>query len=252
MLNKNDILKSSGKKVLLYSGGLDSYILSKFIEPDVFLYCDLGLRDSESEKYWLLKSNKNIVIDNRFRQGDLQKSIAFTPLRATLMTCVASYYGEEIYIGALNGEAYLTHTDEFKTRMENLLTYMYSAFVEDQQKKIQIKTPLSNLYKGEIIDKYLSEVPGASLEKLAEDTFSCYNPTLDHQECGLCRHCVHKWITLMSRGYDMSYKFVTNTHPNKKFLKKIILEQHDRTKDTECGSPFDSKVINSLYIILKE
>ena len=44
-----NVEKIKGKKVLLYSGGMDSYIIDKLWKPDVKLYINYGLRQNEIE-----------------------------------------------------------------------------------------------------------------------------------------------------------------------------------------------------------
>ena len=255
MFDRSSVLDSSGKKVVLYSSGLDSYILSKIVKPDVLLYCDIGINISESEKFWLnlqTSRSQDVVIDDRFYMGDIQRTTGFmTPLRLTIMNFIGSYYGEEIFGGSLKGEKFLANTEEFEKQTSELLSYMYSEPTYSKNpKKITIKTLFKDLTKGEIIDKYLSEVENASLEKLATETFSCRLPTSDHEHCGECMDCIHKWILLFSRGYDMKSQFVTKCKPKKETIEFIV--KRNKELENTKGALYNEKDASFLEKIVKE
>ena len=249
-LSRDTVLDHSGKKVLLYSGGMDSYILSKFIDSDVLLYCDIGINISEAEKYWLSLQHgreKKVLIDDRFKLGDIQRLTGFvTPLRLTIMNFIASYYGDEIYGACLKGEKFLANTEEFERQASELLTYMYSEpSYSTTPKKISIHSPFKDFLKGDIVDRYLKEIPDASLDTLAKNTFSCREPSYHNGLCGKCLDCSFKWAILMSRGYDMRGMFDTRSKPSNDTLRMMV-SKHEELARTPLGSVYDETTISFM------
>ena len=47
------------KKVLLYSGGMDSWLINKLEKPDVKLFVDLGTKSTQGE---IKKLDKDVIV----------------------------------------------------------------------------------------------------------------------------------------------------------------------------------------------
>lgn len=184
-----------GKKVLLYSGGLDSWLIDKLWKPDVKLYVDMNTKYSLSECFNLPKDVKRENLD----LGKWEREDAIIPLRNLYLLMLASNYGDEITMGCLAGDRSLDKTYEFSEKSEELLNYLYSPqWWIPEGRKIKINTYFKQFTKTELLKKYLDE--GGNIEQAWKESFSCYNPTgLD--VCYNCKPCQRKFITFAELGY---------------------------------------------------
>lgn len=186
------------KKVLLYSGGVDSWLIDKLWHPDVKLYVDIGGDYSEAEK-------KRLPEDVRVLQfpllGTFEDPVThFVPLRNLYFLMLASHYGEHICFGATRGDRNRNDkTPEFINETEKLLRYVMGkqrGIFEDS--RIIIERRYSEMYKHELIDEYLRQ--GGDIKDVAEQTFSCYTP-VNNCECMQCRSCFKKYAEMTYFGY---------------------------------------------------
>src|SRR5438105_9917772 len=88
------------KRVLLYSGGVDSSALGLLWPHDMKLYVDMHTRYSAAER-GRLRPDVTIV-DLPLTQWERPDGII--PMRNLLLVTLASLYGEEIAFGAIAGE----------------------------------------------------------------------------------------------------------------------------------------------------
>ena len=89
------------KKVLLYSGGVDSWLINKIWNPDIKLYIDIHNEYSEIEKSQLPKDT--IIIDFPYL-SKIERKDKYVPLRNLYFLMIASNYGDEICLGATAGD----------------------------------------------------------------------------------------------------------------------------------------------------
>lgn len=82
------------KKVLLYSGGLDSYIISRLWKPDVKLYFDYGIPQNVEE----IKHLPSDVIIKKINLSDYMQDDGLNtiPLRNLFFSAMAVNYGDVI------------------------------------------------------------------------------------------------------------------------------------------------------------
>src|SRR5438445_3549767 len=90
-----NLAELQGKRVLLYSGGLDSFLASWFKQPDVNLYVNLHTQYSEKELKHLAPPpiGKLVVVDGpNLASAELQPSLV-VPHRNALLVLLAAHYG---------------------------------------------------------------------------------------------------------------------------------------------------------------
>ena len=102
------------KKVLLYSGGMDSWLIDKIWKPDVKLYIDINGEYSKEE----IKRLPNDVIVEKLDLGRFEREDKIIPMRNLFFVTLASLYGEEICLGATAGDRVLDKSIEFKNKVE--------------------------------------------------------------------------------------------------------------------------------------
>ena len=99
------------KKVLLYSGGMDSYIIDRLWKPDVKLFIDYGTEQTAEERKRLPKDVIVKEIDlSQYIEND---GINTIPLRNLLFANIAINYGDIVAIGGLKDDLHYDKTKKF-------------------------------------------------------------------------------------------------------------------------------------------
>lgn len=177
-------------KVLLYSGGMDSFVLSRLYDYDTCLYIYTKSAYDDAQLSRIVKNPpKNLSIDCRLQLGDCQLDddpTATVPARNLLFITIASYYGNEIHFGATKNSRHADKDPYFVNQTEMLLNHIY----DPHDRKIRIVAPFQNYTKQDILDKWYSL--GGTMQQLHDYTFTCYTPILDRRECGTCPACLKK------------------------------------------------------------
>lgn len=93
------------KKVLLYSGGMDSWLIDKIWKPDVKLYVDMGTKYSQEE----IKRLPADVVVEKLDLSKWEREDKIIPLRNMYLIGIATNYGNEICLGATAGDRCLTN-----------------------------------------------------------------------------------------------------------------------------------------------
>ena len=188
------------KKVLLYSGGMDSWIIDKLWKPDIKLFIDVGTKSSKEERKRLPKDV--IVKEIDLEEFEQKGGYYLLPLRNLILVTIASYYGDEICLGSVGGSVHYDNNEKFRKDTEDLLNYLYS---ENNTKKIKIVLPYMNTSKADLVRLYKEQ--GGDLEEAFKSSFSCYEP-INGEECGQCESCKKKILAFKENGFDINGKEV--------------------------------------------
>ena len=181
------------KKVLLYSGGMDSWIIDKLWKPDIKLFIDIKTPSSKEERKRLPKDV--IIKELDLSEYEEKTGSHLLPLRNLILAEIASYYGDTICIGSVGGSIHYDNNEKFRNDTEQLLNYLYS---ENNSKKIKIELPYMNTSKEELVRLYKEK--GGNLEEAFNNSFSCYEP-VNGKECGECISCKQKIEAFKKNGY---------------------------------------------------
>lgn len=193
------------KKVLLYSGGMDSWLMSKLWKPDIKLYVDMKTRYSENELARIRKEPDVQVVD--FPLGQWEREDAIIPLRNLYLAMVAcNVTGSEdveILIGATAGDRVLDKSPEFVNKATDLLSYLYTPqHWIPEGKKVRVCIDYKQYTKTDLLKMFKEQ--GGDLEEAFTRSFSCYNP-VDGHECWHCKPCFRKFTAFSEAGYEFSY-----------------------------------------------
>lgn len=203
------------KAVILLSGGLDSTtVLAIAKEQNYDCYAlsfDYGQKQRSELESSIVIAKKSNVIEHRIMKISLSDiggsaltdkeisvpkfsdsddiPITYVPARNTIFLSFALAWAEvvdcqTIFIGvnALDYSGYPDCRPEFIKAFESMANLATKQSVEGD--KIQIKTPLINMTKAEIIQK------GLSLGVDYSETTSCYDANSFGEACGQCDACV--------------------------------------------------------------
>lgn len=181
------------KKVMLYSGGLDSWLISKIWKPDVKLYIDIDGGYSQEE---IRRLPKDVVVVDFPLLGNFELPNKFVPLRNLYFLMIASHYGDNICLGATAGDwGNNDKTPYFLDEAERILNYLWSD--KKAGKSITICKDFIRVPKSQLIKMYIDE--GGSADTIRLQTFSCYTPK-NGKECFECYPCFRKFALLFSHG----------------------------------------------------
>lgn len=190
------------KKALLYSGGMDSWLIDKLWKPDVKIYVNLGTEYS-NEEIKRLPVDVQIINFPFLNQFSLKNSII--PLRNLYLYAIAAnatfFENVEICLGALDGDRINDKTQKFADLLNDVMQYLY----EDQQsqpgRKIKISMPYKNKSKRELCEMYVKN--GGCLKDVFYSSFTCYHP-VNGAECLSCKACFRKAIPFIVAGMEFT------------------------------------------------
>lgn len=177
------------KKVQLYSGGMDSYIISKLWKPDVKLYLDYGTEQNEMEKKKLPEG----TVVKPFPIGEYieDDGIRTIPLRNLLFAAVAVNYGDVIAIGGLKTDLHYDKKPEFAEGCTKLFNSVLNK--ERSHRNVEVVIPFAEYSKADLVYKYLKA--GHTVEEIDENSWSCHTPKMG-KPCGECQACKAKRLAI--------------------------------------------------------
>ncbi len=211
------------KKVLLYSGGMDSWLIDKLWKPDIKLFFDIGTETNKVELERARKLDNTLIIDMPLSQFEQPNHNYYMPLRNLHFVSMAAHYGDEICIGAVACSRYKDNDLHFTQASQDLINYLLS---EDATRETTVKVvaPYRDYTKSELLGEYIKM--GGHINTAYDETFSCYHPT-DDKECMNCTACFSKFTAFYNNGYkftDEQIKTFVNNVLNSKVAKQESIE----------------------------
>lgn len=210
--------------ILLFSGGLDSYIGWHYLNKPKTLYCDLGHRYAAHELEMVGKLVPTTIIDSRLNLADWEAKDANIPLRNAFLIMIASKYDRDVVLVVQRGEMNIPDRSvHFFNQFGEWLTFLW----ED---KCTISTPFFHMTKTEMVEWYLNA--GLPKDELLS-TRSCYSP--GDLPCGNCAACFRRWVAFtnndLSEEYENDIKEFSGI-PD--YVNKMKLKKYDerRTEET--------------------
>jgi len=249
MTNNIDVKKitqQTNRKVLLYSGGMDSYIISKIEKFDTILYINSNSKYSKAELNFL---PPNTVVNNMLDLKEVELENSIVPLRNLFFVLISTFYGDEIILGATAGDRSYDKDLTFAKMSSNILSRIYMPSHWCSGREIKISLPYKNNTKLQLIQKFINN--GGDIQELRDFSFSCYHPTAENKQCGECKACVRKWISMLpwvNSKDDFEVDPVLYWHAN---IDKIRSNVGDSTltrgvEDLETIDIYDNLIKNKL------
>ena len=189
MLNKKS-------EILLFSGGLDSFILYHYLNKPKTLYFNLGHRYAHKELKVILPSEKpkrpglvpNTIIDFSYTLTEWEKEDAHIPFRNILLAMGASRYADIVYLGGViddrvNDNTPVAHAD---------ITAFISRYAG---REVQVRAPFSEMGWSKIdAIRWFKKKYGRKADRLLLSTLSCFHPV--EERCMNCPACFRWWTAL--------------------------------------------------------
>lgn len=209
------------KKVLLYSGGMDSWLIDKLANPDIKLFINMGTNSCKGE---IQKLPDDVVVVDfpGLAQFERVETDFILPLRNLYLIALATNYGEHIILGANKTDATLDKTYEFAEKTQDLLNYMWMPQKWTSGKKIKVDVSFREYTKSQLLAEYLKN--GGTWEEAYYNTFSCYTPD-NNKECHNCRPCFLKLMAFIDNNIELPKEILQSYVP----YIETKLEQYNKT-----------------------
>lgn len=225
--------------VILYSGGLDSLIMSRYAEltqPNaevIKVYFDIGQEYAHKEIAQLtsdvivkkIEWNPTPVAKEGNTAGAIMipgRNLVFAILAASMFT------PDQVWLGALSGEDNAGATDKnekFRQLTNDTLEYVLSPYCNTKLVFPFIEADMGKLD----ITRWALEngIPAQTIL----DSSSCMDGTL--QKCGKCIVCGRRWGIFRQLGISETY----TTHP----LQSASIREHIKAVLTDDGNHYNNK-----------
>lgn len=205
------------KSVLLYSGGMDSWLIDKLEKPDVKLFIDINTASSNAE---IMRLPSDVIIVplrdlGRFERSD---SDFILPLRNLYFIAIASNYGERIILGATSTDVCCDKTDAFAKKTEDLLNYLWQPQKWTRGKKIKIDLSYRQFSKSQLLSQFIKS--GGKWQDAYNQSFSCYTPN-NRTECHNCRPCFLKLMAFLDNNLPIPKDIISSYVP---YIENKIVE----------------------------
>lgn len=219
------------KWVLMYSGGLDSYIAYWFLKRELeidplLVYVDLNHRYKDYELLAIRETKKymknpRIIYEQRLVMGDLEYENAYIPMRNSFLAHIGALHGDVIVITAQKGEMDLPDRSiEFYNKISELLSLL-------NERQIRVTPLFPEHTKTQIVQWYVKK--GLPIEGLLA-THSCYKK----RNCGNCGACFRRWVSFSLNGIEEKYEVNPwETELAKQYLDKAKKLVYDGDRSDE-------------------
>lgn len=204
--------------VLLFSGGLDSYILWRLLsrsgDTPYLLYCTLEHRYQSMELQCIRALQRAHAASGRTmpvgfagmcRLGEYEHAVsAHIPLRNLLMVATAALEvpdARTVVLGAVAGESSRDKSRRFLARTARELSFQL-------HRDLDVTAPAQHLTKPQLVALYLRTFPTVIDRALLQRTRSCYGQTTYDPHltgCGACMSCFRRWVAMTRNGVMEQY-----------------------------------------------
>lgn len=240
----NKKFQKTNKSVLLFSGGMDSLMFDKLLNPDILLYIPSGSNyvDIETRKIknlidkGYIDKSKVIILDNVLNLSQFERDDMIVPQRNAFLIMLAAMYGETIYLGSVFGDRSLDKSPEFFEKMKIILDQMWGEQHWTEERKFNILDPYKQTTKTELVKMYLEQ--GGTKESLLE-SYSCYEG--NEKPCGICKPCFRKAIALINNDID-----ITNYYKQDPFSAPWLKEIFPLLKDGKYRGKEDFEWLEAM------
>jgi len=203
--------------ILLFSGGIDSYVAYYYLGEPQTLYFDIGSRYSLIEMTHIKKLIPDTIIDSTVHLGDTEQGEkAYIPFRNLFLALKAVKYSDTIVIAGLKDDMVSDKNEQIFKKFSDLMSEM-------EGREITVMSPFWDMTKYDVVKWYKDSVEETGIKLL--ETISCYSG--DHSYCGECPACFRKWCVLKANDIPIS------SFRNKELVKEYIASAESNKYDPQ-------------------
>ncbi len=185
------------RDILLFSGGIDSYVAWHYLNFPQTLYFDAGTRYSDIEIGFIEKLIPSTIIEKgTINLGEREKGEkAYIPFRNMYFAGLASSYSDSVILAGLKDDLVSDKNEEIFEKFSMVFSMM-------EARVIRVWSPFWKMTKAQVVKWFLEH--GGTEEELLK-TFSCYAPK-DAGQCWACPACFRKWNALWMNGIKIKFQ----------------------------------------------
>ena len=255
MIDKGVISKKTGKKVLLFSSGMDSYIINELENPDVLVFVDNKSNYSELEMSYLKSQNykKLVFVEDFINHSSIELDSMIIPARNLFLVTIASYFGEEIILGATAGDRSTDKDLKFADLSSQLLSHIYAESHWCSKGDVRVNLKYKSWTKQMLVAEYcrINSQKGISNEesvrRLVQDSFSCYHPTEEGGQCNRCKPDVRKFLAILgATSINIDKYYARGNKPSEFFTPEVRQAWLDELESDNSRGAESLETINVL------
>lgn len=190
------------KKVLLFSGGLDSRLQEWLIKPDILLYVDMKTSYSDAELrelYKLPSYYTDRLVIKELPLGEYERGNKYLPYRNLMLGAVAMQYGQHVYFGFTYKDNAPDKDCMFLDKATSLFRHLNKNCIGDMgwdNSRFSFNAPFKRYTKSEMMALCLKNgMPVKDIQSIR----SCYDG-ISEKGCGKCPVCINKAVALINNG----------------------------------------------------
>ncbi len=216
-------------RVLMFSGGLDSFILKELygFKEEECLFVHMGTQENEIEKEFLHKFFPSVQKTSLpISSYELDNKII--PYRNHYLALIGAQYATSIFFAFTSGDTTKDKDYVFKSQMEGVMNYFAQSIDKVRiPGPYEIMIPFKQLTKTQIVQKYIES--GHPPIELLTKSYSCYAG--QNISCGQCRSCLRKFIALQLNHINCAGYFFEI--PARKKLIEFLKESEQKNRHEE-------------------
>jgi 7-cyano-7-deazaguanine synthase len=183
------------EKILLFGGGIDSYVAYHYLKKPQTVYFNLGHKYAQKERIKVQQLIPTTIIDRSIYLGDIEQKDSHILYRNLFLVLLASAkYSDNIYLCGVKDDRVEDNNKDFYARASELMSLLSG-------RKITVSSPFIDMTKDEVVKLYLKHY-GTTDDLLA--TYSCFSE-IEMNYCGKCPACFRKWIVLRNNGLKIDF-----------------------------------------------
>jgi len=223
------------EKVLLFSGGMDSFIAWHFLKKPKAVYFHIGLDICDRELEVIKELGVPVIVDKSIDLStrEIDSDTKFLPMRNLYFAMLACKYGDEIYMAGLKDDKVNDKNEEIFAEFSGMLSNL-------NERRIKVLSPFWNYTKADVVRWYLATVgnEGKALDQLIR-TGSCYDLSTGYC-CYKCRCCFRKWVALWVNGIKLDF-----------YNRNLLDEYYERAKQRIYVRQRNENIIRAVEEYLK-
>ncbi|MDO8436052.1 MAG: 7-cyano-7-deazaguanine synthase [bacterium] len=215
--------------ILLFSGGLDSFIAWHYLKYPPALFFNAGQsyikKEIEAVKFFSRKYRKmKLYIDNSLDLSRWEEGNFYIPYRNIFFVMIASLYAPKVYLVGIKGD----RVDDNNPNASRLMSKFLLNF--NDNKSVEVTSPFYKMSKSNLVKWYIdNKLPIEDLLK----TISCYSKKTINQ-CGQCNCCFRRWVALENNGIKEEYDSPPwEWEGAKEYIKKMKAGLYDKERTEE-------------------
>ena len=203
--------------VMLYSGGLDSLCAAQLCKPDVKLYIACGSKYEEQE---IARLPKDVtVLTGVLNLARWEREDFIIPNRNTLLVTLATMYGDEILLCAVDGDRSCDKDSVFSALAGSLLRHTWQAQHWTPMRTIHVSLPVALYTKTALLRRAIAA--GLSHKDVLH-SWSCYEHGAE--PCGTCKPCVRKYIALVANHVQVPKTYYKRSPYEAEWLPQVLAD----------------------------